>query len=568
MADRTVTPDAALAAGLAIEGDLAADGALRLFYLAAATQATGRLVLGTQGSQFALTFKKGTVAHALAEAPDLGVGAFLLQKGKLTAADLAKAEAAKPQAGGELVGALIALRLVNPADVAALLQEHGGAVIARALATEQGRFRWDPGMAPPASAFPLGSSWAFLGAAVRALDAGGAARRLGPRLGLAASRMGGRVPLEELRLTPQETRAVQLFDGARTVQALAAAHGGDSLLILRLALLLAESEMLSFAAPRAGAAAPPPAAPPPAATPVPAAAKPPASPAATPAPAKPPAAVAPAKAAPATTPAPTKAAAPPVAAKPVAPPKPPPPAPKPAAAPPKVAAPAPASAPGLDLKALQAMAEKFKTADFFEVLGVKREAGGPQIKIAYFQLAKAYHPDAVPADAPAELRKAAADVFAKISEAWGELGDDAKRAKYLDDLKTGAGTEVDVMHIFKAEEAFNNGTLLVKARRYQEALAKLDEAVKLNPDEAEFSMWKSWCEFLLSAEKKKTHAGAASAIEAALKKNPRCVSGYLFLGQMAKIVGDLATAEKQLKRGLKESPGNTDLERELKYLKK
>jgi tetratricopeptide (TPR) repeat protein len=174
----------------------------------------------------------------------------------------------------------------------------------------------------------------------------------------------------------------------------------------------------------------------------------------------------------------------------------------------------------------------------------------------------------VPADAPAELRKAAADVFAKVGEAWGVLGDDAKRAKYLDDLKSGAATEVDVMHIFKAEEAFNSGTLLVKARRYQEALAKLEESVKLNPDEAEFRMWKAWCEFLLSAEKKKAHAGAANAIEAALKQNPHCISGYLFLGQMAKICGDLPTAEKNFRRGLKEAPGNPDLERELKYLKK
>jgi tetratricopeptide (TPR) repeat protein len=241
------------------------------------------------------------------------------------------------------------------------------------------------------------------------------------------------------------------------------------------------------------------------------------------------------------------------------------------AAKPAAPAPAPAATPapgGLDVASLQKLAEKLAKADHFEVLGVKRDAAGAQIKIAYFQLAKSYHPDAVPADAPPEVRKLAADVFAKVSEAWGVLGDDARRAKYLDDLKTGAGTEVDVMHIFKAEEAFNAGTLLVKARRYQEALAKLEEAIKLNPDEAEFHMWKAWCGFLLSPEKKKAHAGAAAAIEAALKLNPHCVSGYLFLGQMAKIVGDLATAEKHLKRGLKEAPSNPDLERELKYLRK
>jgi DnaJ-domain-containing protein 1 len=379
--------------------------------------------------------------------------------------------------------------------------------------------------------------------------------------------------MEDLRLTPQEARAAQLFDGTRSLQELAAAGGADSLLILRLALLMTEAELLSYAAARPGAApapapAPQPPAPPapavrPATTPAPAAAPvhtpaPVAKPAHTPAPAaaKPPHPAPPPAAAKGPAAA-TKAAMPAVAPKPAAVP------PKPAAAPAAPAAPA-----GLDLASLAKTAEKFKTADHFEVLGVKRDAAGGQIKIAYFQLAKLYHPDAVPSDAPADLRKAAADVFAKVGEAWSVLGDDAKRAKYLEDLKSGAATEVDVMHIFKAEEAFNSGALLVKARRYQEALAKLEEAAKLNPDEAEFRMWKAWCEFLLSAEKKKTHVGAANAIEAALKQNPHCLSGYLFLGQMAKICGDLGTAEKHFKRGLKEAPGNPDLERELKYLKK
>jgi tetratricopeptide (TPR) repeat protein len=239
--------------------------------------------------------------------------------------------------------------------------------------------------------------------------------------------------------------------------------------------------------------------------------------------------------------------------------------PAPAAAP----APAPAAAPaGLDAASLMKLAEKLAKADHFEVLGVKREATGAQIKIAYFQLAKVYHPDAVPAGAAPDVRALAADVFAKLSEAWGVLGDDAKRAKYLADLVSGAGTEVDVLHIFKAEEAFNAATILVKARRYQEALARLTEAIQLNPEEAEFHIWKAWCDFLLSGEKKKVHPECANAVEAALKKNPRCVSGYLFLGQMAKIAGDLPLAEKNLRRGLKEAPGNPDLDRELKYLRK
>jgi curved DNA-binding protein CbpA len=202
------------------------------------------------------------------------------------------------------------------------------------------------------------------------------------------------------------------------------------------------------------------------------------------------------------------------------------------------------------------------------VLGVKQDATGAQIKAAYFQLAKAYHPDAVAPHAPPEVRTLCAEVFAKVSEAWSVLAEDASRAGYLEKLRTGGTAEVDVASIFEAEKTFEAGTLLVKVRRYDEALKKFEEAVKLNADEPEFGMWKAWCEFLLAADKKQKLGPATTAIEAGLKKSPRCAQGYLFLGQMAKLAGNVPLAEKQLRRGLEVAPEHADMQRELRFLKK
>jgi curved DNA-binding protein CbpA len=199
---------------------------------------------------------------------------------------------------------------------------------------------------------------------------------------------------------------------------------------------------------------------------------------------------------------------------------------------------------------------------------LKQDAAAGQVKAAYFQLAKSYHPDAIPADAPPEVKKLCADVFAKVSEAWSVLGDEASRAAYLEALRSGGAGEVDVMNIFAAENAFQAGTLLVKARKYGEALPRFEEAMKLNPDEAEFGMWKAWCEFLVADDKKKRLPAASAAIEAELKRNSRCAQGYLFLGQMARIVGDPALAEKHLRRGLDVAPEHAELQRELKYLRR
>ncbi len=67
------------------------------------------------------------------------------------------------------------------------------------------------------------------------------------------------------------------------------------------------------------------------------------------------------------------------------------------------------------------MAEK---RDYYEVLGVGRNADDGEIKKAYRGLAKKYHPDMNPGDAEAEAK------FKEINEAYAVLSDADKRQKY------------------------------------------------------------------------------------------------------------------------------------------
>ena len=62
--------------------------------------------------------------------------------------------------------------------------------------------------------------------------------------------------------------------------------------------------------------------------------------------------------------------------------------------------------------------------DYYEVLGVGRDAGDPEIKSAYRKLALKYHPDRNPDDPSAE------DRFKEASEAYSVLSDAQKRAAY------------------------------------------------------------------------------------------------------------------------------------------
>ncbi len=62
--------------------------------------------------------------------------------------------------------------------------------------------------------------------------------------------------------------------------------------------------------------------------------------------------------------------------------------------------------------------------DYYEVLGVKRDASEKEIRQAYRRLARQYHPDVSPNDKHAEER------FKEISEAYEVLSDREKRQKY------------------------------------------------------------------------------------------------------------------------------------------
>ena len=62
--------------------------------------------------------------------------------------------------------------------------------------------------------------------------------------------------------------------------------------------------------------------------------------------------------------------------------------------------------------------------DYYEVMGVPKNASEDEIKKAYRKLAKQYHPDLNPGDKDAEAK------FKEVNEAYEVLSDKDKRARY------------------------------------------------------------------------------------------------------------------------------------------
>ncbi|HET8723539.1 MAG TPA: J domain-containing protein [Anaeromyxobacteraceae bacterium] len=556
LAPPEVTEASAIAAGLPAQGTLQRRSALHLHYLAASAQASGRLRLEPPGGSWALVYRRGVIEHVSGDREEDDLASFLVRRGALQPEAAADARQLAPAFGGDVLGALVELRLLDPAARFQDLKEHGAALAWRALASDAGSWAWEPGVAPPPSGFPLGSRWGMLVEAVRRIDPAAVRTRLGVRGALSIQRAGGRVEVAELMLNPQEARAASRFDGVQSTDELCAAWPADADATRRIVLLLAETELVTFGAPRLAPASRPAASPTPPARPAPTS------------PAGGPAATPPARSTPAPTPAPAPAASP-------APPSPGPaaasaPRPPPRPPPPRTPAPAKPAAPaGLTVEALQAVKARLDGADHFQVLGVPRDADGARIKTAYFQLARTYHPDAARDGETPEARALRADVFARVASAWSVLETEASRHAYLEELAAGGAAQVDIGRIYQAEQAFEKVAPLVASRAYGEALARVNEALALYGDEPEYHVWKAWLEYLVAPEaQRKVQRGLSEkAIESALQRSPLCAPGWLFLGRIAKLSGDPAAAERAWKRGL-EQVNDPEVERELRFLRR
>jgi hypothetical protein len=567
------------------QGQLEQTSPLNLFGRIASAEQTGLLKLALTDRVTLIHFRKGNPEFVDSNHPEDSLGTSLMGARLLTPEQLQQAESAKERFGGDLLAALFGLGLLQPASAFSILAQRASSILFKGLRAESGMFAFELRELAGNKAMPLGNRWAVLSDTVRRMPSADIKRRLMPVLNLPIMKSGGMVAASELRLTPHEVRALTVIDGVRSVSQLLADFPQDADHLLRLAFLLRELDAVSFAAARpapatvAGptAAAQPGPVPTAGPTAAPRPAPPPGAQAPTAAPGNPPGAGSPQAARPGNPP----GAAAPAAARPgnppgaAAAPRPP---PVVGAAPARPASPAPAAAarpapptvsgppPGADeIPALKQLAMALKQQNHFQRLGLAEQADGSAVKVAYFRLAKLYHPDTLPQGAPPELEKLKAEVFAYIGDAYRTLSDDKSRAAYLEELKSGgAGAEVDINAILMAEELFQKSCILVKARKFPEAVKMLNEAIQLNAEEAEFYAWRGYARFFTAADKKAAQPEAFREIQNAIKRNERCAPAHYFLGVIAKLTGDTAGALKHFKRTVELQPDHIDAQREIR----
>ena len=553
-----------------LRADLSETNALRIYVQGARAGATGLFFFDLEDRTATIYMRRGNPESAESTHASDAIGPFLVAQRLATAEQVARAEKEALKYGNDVLAALFTLGAVNPGLVFPALAQRAADILLHAYLAPRGSFRFEALELPPSKVVPLGNRWGLLAEVVRRVPLPELKARLLDVRERPVVRRGAGDALPDLRLTAQETRAVSYFDGTRSLAHLAQSNAGEMDTILRVALLLRELEAISF--PDVQLRGPPPAPPPrPEAVTIP-------SPPPAPRPTPPPAA---APQPPPPRPVPAAAAAPPrkpTGSTPVTPRAPLTPALTPSglaslpqADPPRISpvAPPPAARKptqtlAAELRELQARAEKLRKENHFKVLGIPESADAAMVKAAYFKLAKQYHPDTVPPDAPAELARAKAEIFAAIGEANRVLADDASRARYRETLAEGGPADVDVQSVLQAEETFNRGTSLVRARRFAEAVKTFDDAIAANPKEGEFYAWRGYARFFTLQDKKVAMVEALRDLNQSLRLNDRCAPAHYFIGQVYKLTGDAVTALKHFKRCVVLDPQHTNAQREIR----
>lgn len=207
-----------------------------------------------------------------------------------------------------------------------------------------------------------------------------------------------------------------------------------------------------------------------------------------------------------------------------------------------------------------------RKATYYEFLDVSPEASTTEVKTAYFQLAKRFHPDLFYRRVEEALHNRIQNAFTVLAHAYETLRNtdlrevyDFKLRKEIADLekrgKSAAANEPQTpiqMLEEQAAESFEQGFNLLMDEEYEDAIPFLARAVHHVGGNARY---RAYFGKALSANKE-TYRQAESEFQAALRIEPENLDYRLMLADLFIKIGLNRRAEGELKRVLEKAPNN------------
>jgi tetratricopeptide (TPR) repeat protein len=208
---------------------------------------------------------------------------------------------------------------------------------------------------------------------------------------------------------------------------------------------------------------------------------------------------------------------------------------------------------------VEEFSQRIQGMNYYQILDISRSATLNDIKKSYFGLARQYHPDLFDRKTLAAKKKIIDGVFDKITKAYHTLSDEGAREVYDKQLSEAeAGDKRGVAK--QAEKKFRQAKTLYNMGRNEEAIAYLEEAIRLDPHKASYFLLMGMIEGKIPTYHKKAEAHFREAIRLV----PWSPDGYLGLGLLYKNADLKIKAVNQFRKALQVDPGNEAAIRELK----
>jgi curved DNA-binding protein CbpA len=227
-----------------------------------------------------------------------------------------------------------------------------------------------------------------------------------------------------------------------------------------------------------------------------------------------------------------------------------------------------------------------KAADYYEIIDLPPDAGANEIKLAYYAIARRYHPDRFHVQSGTPQHARISSAFARVTQAYETLTDPTARSAYDASLErsrrfsgaarkkaSGVSGSTDGFEFAmgapdvefeEAGQCFREGLSALEAGQLQVALTQLAAAARLSPRDARYRAYYGRA----LAAGKQTRRLAESELQAAVKLEP---SNPMYRTMLAELYFDLnfhRRAQTELQRALALDPNNAKARALLRKIEK
>jgi curved DNA-binding protein CbpA len=211
---------------------------------------------------------------------------------------------------------------------------------------------------------------------------------------------------------------------------------------------------------------------------------------------------------------------------------------------------------------IEARYAQLSRKDHFLTLGVAPTATREQVKSAFLNLAKTFHPDRLPPSLPHLAQKMSA-VFEGIREAYETLFDDAKRAAWQA-AQQGAASRAPATQSQQASDLFKMGEVFFKKRDYKQADIHFGKAHALDKSANSIAA-QAWAIYMDPTRKADAPA-ARQMMQRAIAIDPTSDRANYQLGVIARVEGDMERAEKHFREAVRSNPRHLEANQEIRLI--